>query len=337
MAKSTLSISRPCRILSTGQYLPTPVSSESIEEKHGLPKGWSMKYSGVNVRHQVTHETLAVMGSQAAQQALDAASLTLDDIDVFITGGSGFDQIIPCQAALTLSAMEGGSQAHCEAFHVNTTCLSFVTAFALAADKLQLPDVKRVLVVAAEVASKGIGPENWETLTLFGDGAAAVILEETNLPHCGLVAHMHKTYTEGTQAAQIPGGGIAKWIEDHAFDPALHHFHMDGRELLRLALKHLPAHMTEFFARAGTSWSEVDWTLPHQASKTGMGMIPKLAQVHPDRVINILEHTGNCIAASIPMALHELVSKGRLQPGQTAFLSGTSAGFAIGSLLYQHA
>ena len=87
MAKSTLSISRPCRIVSTGQYLPTPVSSESIEEKHGLPKGWSMKYSGVNVRHQVTHETLAVMGSQAAQQALDAASLTLDDIDVFITGG----------------------------------------------------------------------------------------------------------------------------------------------------------------------------------------------------------------------------------------------------------
>ena len=254
MAKSTLSISRPCRIVSTGQYLPEPVSSEAIEEKYGLPTGWSMKYSGVNVRHQVTHETLAVMGSQAAQQALDAASLTLDDIDVFITAGSGFDQIIPCQAALTLSAMEGGNQAHCDAFHVNTTCLSFVTAFALAADKLQLPDVKRVLVVAAEVASKGVGPENWETLTLFGDGAAAVILEETDLPHCGLVAHMHRTYTEGTQAAEIPGGGIAKWIEDHAFDPALHHFHMDGRELLRLALKHLPAYMTEFFARVGTTW-----------------------------------------------------------------------------------
>ena len=67
-----------------------------------------------------------------------------------------------------------GSVTHCDAFHVNTTCLSFVTAFALAADKLQLPDVKRVLVVAAEVASKGVGPENWETLTLFGDGAAAV-------------------------------------------------------------------------------------------------------------------------------------------------------------------
>jgi len=295
-----------------------------------------MKYSGVRVRHQVSHETLATMGAQAAQQALDAASLTLADIDVFITGGSGFDQIIPSQAALTLAAMEGGDQARCEAFHVNTTCLSFVTAFALAADKLQLPEVKRILVVAAEVSSKGIGPENWETLTLFGDGAAAMVLEETNVPHCGVVAHAHKTYTEGAQAAEIPGGGIDKWIEDHAFDPALHHFQMDGRELLRLALVHLPGYMTEFFDQAGTTWSNTDWTIPHQASKTGLGMIPKLAQVSPDRVINILEHTGNCIAASIPMALHELMSKDRLQPGQTAFISGTSAGFAIGSLLYQH-
>ena len=336
MAQSPLSILRPCRVVSTGRYLPAPVPSHIIEKKHGLPQGWSLNYSGVAVRHQVTHESLASMGADAAQQALDAASLGLDDIDLLITGGSGFDQIIPSQAALTLAAMNGGAEARCEAFHVNTTCLSFVTAFALAADKLQLPEVNRVLIVAAEVSSKGIGPENWETLTLFGDGAAALILEKTDLPHCGLVAHMHKTYTEGMQAAQIPGGGIEKWIEDHPFDPAMHHFQMDGRELLRLALTYLPEYMTEFFTRAGTTWSDVTWTVPHQASKTGMGMIPKLAQVHPDRVINILENTGNCIAASIPMALHELVSTNRLQSGETAFLTGTSAGFAIGSLLYQH-
>ena len=79
------------------------------------------------------------------------------------------------------------------------------------------------------------------------------------------------------------------------------------------------------------------WTIPHQASKTGLGIIPKLAQADPELVVNILEHTGNCISASIPMGLHVLMTEGKLKPGDTAMLSGTSAGFAIGSLLYQHA
>ena len=117
----------------------------------------------------------------------------------------------------------------CQAFHVDTTCLSFVTAFRLAADMLQWIPRSIVSVVASEVASVGIGPANWETLTLFGDGAAAVVLEKSTSGQAGVVKHSHKLYTEG-RAAEIPGGCVAKWVEDHAFVPELHHFQMDGRE-----------------------------------------------------------------------------------------------------------
>ena len=93
--------------------MPAAVNSDVIEERHGLPKGWSLKYSGVSVRHHVTTETVAELGAQAGQQALKNAGVDLKDIDVLITGGGSFDQILPSQAALTLAAMPGGEAARC--------------------------------------------------------------------------------------------------------------------------------------------------------------------------------------------------------------------------------
>ena len=317
-------------------HLPSSVSSEKIEAEHGLPAGWSLKHSGVRSRHWVSSDTVASLGGQAAQAALEDAGIDLIAIDVLITAGGTSDQHIPSQAALTLGQMRDGNKARCQAFHVDATCLSFISAFRLAADMLQDPEVKRILVVASEVASVGIGPSNWETLTLFGDGAGAVVLEESDDPQVGLVKHQHKLYTEGLRAAEIPGGCVAKWVEDYAFSPKLHHFQMDGRELLRLTLKHIPAFMKDFFASTQSKWSDVSWTVPHQASKTGLGVIPKIARVNPEKVVNILENTGNCISASIPMALHHLTKSEGVEKCDSVLFIGTSAGYAIGALLYQH-
>lgn len=331
-----LNVTKPCRIVGSGMHVPESVDSSTIESEYGLPQGWALKHSGVQTRHWIQGQTVAQLGSQAAQQALDDANVTLAEIDVLVTAGGTSDQHIPSQAALTLALMEGGDQAQCQAFHVDTTCLSFITAFRLAADMLQDPEIHRILVVASEVASVGIGPTNWETLTLFGDGAAAVVVEKDPSGQFGLIKHGHKLHTEGVRAAEIPGGCVAKWVEDHAFSPKLHHFQMDGRELLRLTLKHLPAFIQNFFEGTGTHWSEVSWTVPHQASKTGLGVIPKIAKVSPDQVVNILETHGNCISASIPMALHHLMVDDHLQEGESVLFIGTSAGYAIGALLYQH-
>ena len=329
-------INRPCRIKSTGKYLPKAVKSEDIEKKYGLPPGWSEKYNGVSNRHQVTNEDVGEMGARAAQQALNNANLNLDDIDVFITAGASTDQIIPSQAAMTLQKMNGGNNARCESFHVNSTCLSFMNAFKLAADKLQFEDTKYILIVSSEVSSFGIGPENWETLTLFGDGAAAVILEKSRTGKSGIINFKHEMFTEGIHDAEIPGGHIRKWIKDYPYDPKIHNFQMNSRNLLRFTLKYLPTFMDDFFASTGTTWSEVNWTVPHQASKTGLKMIPKIAKVKPFQVVNILKETGNCIAASIPMGIHELIALKKLKKQDTLFICGTSAGFSIGSLLYIH-
>jgi 3-oxoacyl-[acyl-carrier-protein] synthase-3 len=329
-------IDSPCRIVGSGVYFPAKVESSDLEREHGIPAGWSLKHSGVQKRHHVTSENVAYMGARAAEQALAACGLSLAEMDVVLTAGASFDQIVPSQAALTLAAMSGGEEARCEAFHVNSTCLSFVTAFHLAAEMLRSPARSHVLIVASEVASFGLGKENWEVMSLFGDGAAAIVLSEDPSGASGVVRYQHRTFTEGRHGASLPGGGVSRWIADYPYDPQLHTFQMEGKELLRLTLKHVPGFMRDFFSKLPIEWSDVDWVVPHQASKTGLGIIPKISQVPEERVINILSETGNCIAASIPMALHHvLVNKG-LTSNQTVLLCGTSAGFAIGSLLYHH-
>ena len=151
-----LNVTKPCRIVGSGMHVPESVDSSTIEAEYGLPQGWALKHSGVQTRHWIQGQTVAQLGSQAAQQALDNANVTLAKIDVLITAGGTSDQHIPSQAALTLALMEGGDQAQCQAFHVDTTCLSFITAFRLAADMLQDPEIHRILVVASEVASVGL-------------------------------------------------------------------------------------------------------------------------------------------------------------------------------------
>ena len=102
-----LKVARPCRILSTGIYLPNPVTSSDLEKKHGLPLGWSEKYNGVKVRHHVSNENVADMGAYAAQQALDNASLKLNDIDVFITAG-GLTRVALKKGSLVVNSSQGG-------------------------------------------------------------------------------------------------------------------------------------------------------------------------------------------------------------------------------------
>ena len=154
------------------------VDSHTLEAQHRTIVNLVTDQSSVD-NATGSEQTVAELGSQAAQRALGDAGVALSNIDVMVTGAQ-IVQHIPSQAALTLALMDGGDRAECQAFHVDTTCLSFITAFRLAADMWQdLLCTEQNCVVASEVASVGIGPANWETLTLFGDGAAAVVLEKS--------------------------------------------------------------------------------------------------------------------------------------------------------------
>jgi len=327
---------KPIKIVSMGTYLPELVSSEEIEDRYGIPKGWSKKYSGVETRHHVSHESNGFMGARAAERALEKASMSLGDVDLLISAGGTYDYPLPNQASIIKNEIKDGIKHDFPAIDIDSTCLSFVVAMDFAARMMETNGMKNVLIVSSETASKGLNKSNWETATLFGDGAAAALITIDPETSSGYVKGAQKTYSVGVYDSIIEAGGNVKYVKDNPYDEELYSFKMNGKKLLRLAKKKIPIFMNSFFKDLPMNIEDVDVIIPHQASKMGLHIFKGLFNFKEGQVKETLSIYGNCIAASIPLTLSNVIDNGELKRGDTCFLCGTSAGFAIGGVLIKY-
>lgn len=331
-----MTTAKPVKILSMGSYLPKKIMSSEIEDNYGIPRGWSEKYSGVISRHHVTHETNAYMGARAAERALDRANMTLNDVDLLISAGGSFDYIIPNQASMIKKEIKGGMDVHCATIDIDSTCLSFLSALDLSSRILSENSYKTILIVSPETASKGLNPNNWETTTLFGDGAAAAVVTLDRNSESFFIKGAQKTYSEGAYHAIIEGGGVVNYFNKHPYDQEMHSFKMNGKKLLRMAKNSVPGFIDAFFDDLPMKINDCSLIIPHSASKMGIHMFNQMYDFKPNQLRYTLETNGNCIAASIPLTLAECIEKGEIKRGDTCFIVGTSAGFSIGGLLFKY-
>ncbi len=320
----------------TGMYLPKTVSSESIETKYGIPKGWSERYSGVKCRHHVTDETNGLMGARAAEDALKAASIGLADIDMLISASGSFDYPIPNQASMIKHHLTEGNAYDFPAIDIDVTCLSFVAAMDMASRILDGITYSRILIVSSEIASKGLDSSNFETTTLFGDGAAAVVLSFKPDGNSAFIKGQFKNHSEGAFYSIIEGGGNVNHISEKPYNEGLYSFKMEGKKLLRQAKAIIPSFIDSFFSDIPYSLDDVDVIVPHQASRAGLEMFKRMHPASASKIIDTLAETGNCIAASIPISLHMAIQNGKLNRGDTCLLIGTGAGLSIGALLLEY-
>ena len=332
-----MNIQHPVRLAGVGKYLPDNiVTSEALEKTHGIKKGLSEKYSGVLERRVVTHESIGYMGAMALKMALERANTSIEALDLLISASATYDYIIPNQSSVILNELTGGTGATVPCTDINSTCLGFITSFDYASQLLDGKRFKKIGIVTSELTSKGLDPGCWETFTLFGDGAAAAILEYDKEGTSGVIKADMKTYPEGTYFTMIKGGGMKNFFKDHPYDPAFFTFSMEGKNVLKLARKKIPLYIDAFFSDLGMEIGDVDLIIPHQASKVGLFMFRKMYHLDPDKVVSNIETHGNCISASVPMCLFDAMEAGKLEKGQTCLLVGTSAGFSIGGLLFKY-
>lgn len=328
--------SKPIRIVGMGKYLPNLVTSQELENEFNLPRGWSEKYSGVQQRHKASKECNGYMGAMAAEAALQDAGMQLSDLDMIISGSGTYDYPLPNQASIIKAKMKGGEKHHVAAIDIDSTCLSFVAAFDFAAKLLDGKSYKNILIVSSEISSKGLNPKNWETLTLFGDGAAAMVLSYDENASSLLIKGGQRTYSEGVYDTIIEGGGNKYFFKEHVYNAELHSFKMNGRKLLKMAKHYIPEFMDWFYDDIPYSISTTDVIVPHQASRMGMGVFTKLYKLRSDQMKETLQKYGNCIAASIPLTFIDAVEKKEIKRGDVCLLSGTSAGFSIGAVLLKY-
>ena len=275
----------------------------------------------------------------AAKSALSAAGLEASQLDCIVSACSVMEQVIPCLASQVQHKL-GLGETGVPAFDINATCLSFLVALDQLACAMAAGRYRRVLLVSSEIPSIGLNPEERSTAPLFGDGAAAVVLET-----CGdengsaLLASHLETYGIGGDYCRFRAGGTRYWRKPSTSataEPSSAFFEMDGRALLRLAKRHFPVFLGRLLAKSGLTLGEFALVVPHQASGRALAHLPPMLGIAAERIINILASHGNQVAASLPSALHHAISSGRLQRGDCFALLGTGAGVSLGALVLRY-
>lgn len=324
---------RRVKILGTGVYLPkTIVTAEEIDRRAGLRPGWTEKHSGVVKRHFAGNESAPFMGARAVEAALANAGITLAEVDCIVCTSGTMAQPIPCTAALIKEELRANE--NFPAMDFNLTCLSFLAgldamSYLVAAGRYQC-----VVLVAAEIASRGLDWDNPETCSILGDGAAAAVIVPSNLDEPSqILAARVETFTHGAHTAEIRGGGSSlpanRYNEQNHAD---YLFYMDGRAVFRLALEILPDFVERLMRPLQLDWRAFQVVIPHQASLAALRLMQRRLGIPEDKFFVQSSHVGNTIAASIPMALHFAREAGRLRRGDKTLLIGTSAGFSVGAM-----
>lgn len=323
------------KIIGMGKYLPTnKVFSLELDKKLNLPEGSVQKKSGLISRHFCNpNETTSYMASQAALQAAQQADIALSDIDAIIGACGAAEQPIPCTAALIQKQL-GLEESGIACFDVNSTCLSFLTALDTASYMISGGRFNRILIVSSDIPSTGLNWNDMETCTIFGDGAAACILERSDDSSRILAAHM-KTNSSGSTFCQVKAGGTLIPPASE-YDQKYGLFEMDGKSVFKLASQMIGDLQTELFAKAGVTLSDVNWVVPHQASLLAMHHIRKRLGIPSDKFVDIYATHGNQMAASMPSALCHLSHNQNLQRGQLIYLLGTGAGLSAAGMILEY-
>jgi 3-oxoacyl-[acyl-carrier-protein] synthase-3 len=323
----------PVKIAGLGWYLPEQrVTNTDLENRLGIPAVWIERVSGVRERRYATHETSVSMGGAAARMALAQAALHVGEIDAIIGASTGAQQAIPCTAALLqreLDAPEGRSAC----FDVNATCLSFLFALHAAAHLVAGQVYHNVLIVSSEIASRSLNPRERESAVLFGDAAAAAIVTRSADEEGSAVWHAQfSTHSSGAELTQIVGGGTLHHPNDPTTTPEMNLFQMRGPAIFKMAAQLSIPFVNRFFEELDWRRNEIDAVVPHQASRHALELLSARLGFQREQVIWNLALRGNCIAASIPLALAEAVHEQRIRRGQRVLLVGTGAGLTLGAL-----
>ena len=321
------------KLAGLGWYLPERrVKNAELEERLDIPANWIERATGVLERRYIGDETVVGMGAAASRMALEDAGLHVADLDAIICASTTPQQAIPCTAAFLqreLRAPEGVSAC----FDINATCLSFLFALHTAAHLVAAGVYRNVLICSSEIASCSLNPRERESAVLFGDAAAAAVLTRSQAGETSAIWHaLFETYSSGAELTQILGGGSLHHPNDATTTPEMNMFNMRGSAIFKQAAILMEPFLQRFFSVLCWEREQIDAIVPHQASRHAIEQLSRRLGFNSDQVVLNLATRGNCISASIPLALAEAVYSGRIQRGDRVLLIGTGAGLTLGAL-----
>ncbi len=307
------------------------LTNADFEKMFDTTDEWIVSRTGMRERHIARDdETTSDMGLAAARMALERAGLSASDIECVIVATVSPDFQFPATASV-LAAKLGIVGA--AAFDIEIACSGFIYGLAVGSSLIRSGVYRRVLLVGAEKLSSITNYEDRGTAVLFGDGAGAAVLE-ASADNCFLSSHLG---TDGSDPSllQVPSGGTVEPLTAEGLESKRNKMVMKGREVFRFAVTKMIESTDVALAKAGIAPADIAWVIPHQANRRIIDAAAKHLNVLSDKVIITVDRFGNTSSASIPIALSETFSEGKLHDGDIIVFVGFGGGLSWGAIAWK--
>lgn len=326
------------RILSTGIYLPKKVmTNHDLAKIVDTSDDWIRERTGIVERRiaDPKDELPTDMALKASRDALKAANLEPDDIDLILFATCFPDQPLPNSACLLQDKL--GIKNKCGAIDIMAACSGFVYGLNMANPFIQTGAYKHILVVGSEFLNAHVDWQDRNTCILFGDGCGVAIVgpAEENQSST-ILGSVLSADGGGKDAFHLIHGGTRSPITHEILDKRDHFMKMNGKEIFREAVRTLAENAEKCLEQAKVKPEEVDWVVPHQANKRIIEAAMNRLDIPMEKVIINIEKYGNTSAATVPVAFHESIQSGKIERGQTVLFDVFGAGLTSGATLLRY-
>ena len=322
-------------ITGIGGYIPDYVlTNEELSRMVDTNDEWIMTRVGIKERRILTEEGLGTsyMARKAAKQLMQKTGADPESIDAIVVATSTADYKFPSTASIVLGKL-GLKNAF--AFDFWGACCGFLYALDVAASMVKSGRCKKMIVIGADKMSSIVDYKDRQTCPLFGDGAAAVLLEASEEEHIGMIDSHLRADGKGLPFLHMKAGGSVCPPSHFTIDHRLHYLYQEGRTVFRYAVTNMSDDCALVAERNGLNKDNIQWIVPHQANLRIIEAVAKRLDLSMDQVMVNIEHLGNTSAATIPLALWENESK--LRKGDNMIFTAFGAGFVHGATYFKWA
>jgi 3-oxoacyl-[acyl-carrier-protein] synthase III len=331
MSQTSPGSPRGAAITGLATYVPERVvTNAELARTLDTSDDWIVTRTGIRERRVgAPGETTSTMGAEAVRRLMAAKGLGREDIDLLIVATVTPDMVFPPTACLIQDRL-GMQQVW--GFDLSAACSGFLYALTTGTQFVASGVHRRVVVVGADLMSAIIDPLDRTTAVLFGDGAGAVLLEAAE-PGFGVLDFLHRVDGSGRSDLMMPAGGSLRPASAETVAAREHYLKQNGRTVFKFAVSQMADSVERLLERNGLKASDLAVVIPHQANQRILDATADRLGLPHDRMASVIARYGNTTAATLPLALEDVLRAGKLARGDLAVFVAVGAGFTVGATL----
>jgi 3-oxoacyl-[acyl-carrier-protein] synthase-3 len=316
-------------ITGVGGYVPDYVlTNDELSRMVDTNDEWIMTRIGVKERRILNEEGLGAsyMARKAAKQLMQKTGSNPDDIDAVIVATTTPDYHFPSTASILCDKL-GLKNAF--AFDLQAACCGFLYAMEVAASLIASGRHKKLIVCGADKMSSMVNYQDRATCPIFGDGAAAVMIEATT-EDVGIMDSILRTDGKGLPFLHMKAGGSVCPPSYFTVDNKMHYLYQEGRTVFKYAVSNMSSITAQIAERIGLNKDNIDWVVPHQANLRIIDAVAQRLEVPMDKVMINIQRYGNTSGATLPLCLWDYEKQ--LKKGDNIIFTAFGAGFTYGAV-----